>query len=77
MTYFNCGAAVWKANELRQVLMPTLEKLYRQEPDSIPFRQPVNPVEQGIPVSVEPLFYTSVFTQEGQRIFQISRILIP
>ena len=29
--------------------MPTLEKLYRQEPESIPFRQPVDPGALGIP----------------------------
>ena len=42
---------VWKPNELRQVLMPTLEKLYRLDPESLPFRQPVDPILQGIPVS--------------------------
>lgn len=55
--YFNfqlfsmVGGAVWKPNELRQVLMPTLEKLYRLEPESLPFRQPVDPIQLGIPVS--------------------------
>lgn len=29
--------------------MPTLEKLYRQDPESIPFRQPVDPLSLGIP----------------------------
>lgn len=29
--------------------MPTLEKLYRQDPESIPFRQPVDPQVLGIP----------------------------
>ncbi|KAL6419895.1 hypothetical protein ACFW04_011072 [Cataglyphis niger] len=36
-------------DELRQALMPTLEKLYRQDPESIPFRQPVDPQALGIP----------------------------
>jgi E1A/CREB-binding protein len=43
--------AVWKVDELRQALMPTLEKLYKQEPDSLPFRVPVDPIALGIPVS--------------------------
>ncbi|MEQ2210363.1 hypothetical protein XENOCAPTIV_012464, partial [Xenoophorus captivus] len=36
---------------LRQALMPTLEALYRQDPESLPFRQPVDPMVLGIPVS--------------------------
>uniref|UniRef100_G3Q4J0 histone acetyltransferase n=1 Tax=Gasterosteus aculeatus aculeatus TaxID=481459 RepID=G3Q4J0_GASAC len=35
--------------ELRQALMPTLESLYRQDPESLPFRQPVDPMLLGIP----------------------------
>uniref|UniRef100_A0A8C6KDY4 histone acetyltransferase n=1 Tax=Nothobranchius furzeri TaxID=105023 RepID=A0A8C6KDY4_NOTFU len=35
--------------ELRQALMPTLEALYRQDPESLPFRQPVDPMLLGIP----------------------------
>lgn len=31
--------------------MPTLEALYRQDPESLPFRQPVDPQLLGIPVS--------------------------
>ena len=31
--------------------MPTLEKLYKQDPESLPFRQPVDPVLLLIPVS--------------------------
>ncbi|MEQ2166173.1 hypothetical protein GOODEAATRI_025167, partial [Goodea atripinnis] len=34
---------------LRQALMPTLEALYRQDPESLPFRQPVDPMVLGIP----------------------------
>ncbi|XP_065159068.1 CREB-binding protein isoform X2 [Atheta coriaria] len=40
---------IFKSDELRQKLMPTLEKLYRQDPESIPFRQPVDPLSLGIP----------------------------
>nr|KAG5698821.1 hypothetical protein BaRGS_019673 [Batillaria attramentaria] len=40
---------VFKPDELRQALMPTLEKLYRQDPESLPFRQPVDPVLLAIP----------------------------
>lgn len=32
--------------------MPTLESLYRQDPESLPFRQPVDPSLLGIPVCV-------------------------
>jgi len=35
--------------------MPTLEKLYRQDPESLPFRQPVDPVALQIPVSSSDL----------------------
>ncbi|XP_057682643.1 histone acetyltransferase p300 isoform X2 [Corythoichthys intestinalis] len=34
---------IFKPEELRQALMPTLESLYRQEPESLPFRMPVDP----------------------------------
>lgn len=40
---------LFKPDELRQHLVPTLEKLYRQDPESIPFRQPVDPQALGIP----------------------------
>lgn len=40
---------LFKPDELRQALMPTLEKLYRQDPESMPFRQPVDPQALGIP----------------------------
>ncbi|CAB0012922.1 unnamed protein product [Nesidiocoris tenuis] len=39
---------VFKPDELRQALMPTLEKLFRQD-ESLPFRQPVDPQSLGIP----------------------------
>lgn len=48
----DCFSAVFKPEELRQALMPTLEALYRQDPESLPFRQPVDPQLLGIPVSV-------------------------
>uniref|UniRef100_A0A8C0UCN8 histone acetyltransferase n=1 Tax=Cyanistes caeruleus TaxID=156563 RepID=A0A8C0UCN8_CYACU len=41
--------AFFKPEELRQALMPTLEALYRQDPESLPFRQPVDPQLLGIP----------------------------
>uniref|UniRef100_A0A674MBF3 histone acetyltransferase n=1 Tax=Takifugu rubripes TaxID=31033 RepID=A0A674MBF3_TAKRU len=41
--------SVFKPEELRQALMPTLESLYRQDPESLPFRQPVDPLLLGIP----------------------------
>lgn len=42
---------MFRPDELRAALMPALEKLYRQDPESIPFRQPVDPVLLQIPVS--------------------------
>uniref|UniRef100_A0AAY4BYQ9 histone acetyltransferase n=1 Tax=Denticeps clupeoides TaxID=299321 RepID=A0AAY4BYQ9_9TELE len=42
-------SVVFKPEELRQTLMPTLEALYRQDPESLPFRQPVDPMLLGIP----------------------------
>lgn len=42
---------VFKPEELRQALMPTLESLYRQDPESLPFRMPVDPQLLCIPVS--------------------------
>uniref|UniRef100_A0A672YD34 histone acetyltransferase n=1 Tax=Sphaeramia orbicularis TaxID=375764 RepID=A0A672YD34_9TELE len=42
-------SAFFKPEELRQALMPTLESLYRQDPESLPFRQPVDPMLLGIP----------------------------
>ncbi|MBN3293106.1 EP300 acetyltransferase, partial [Polypterus senegalus] len=43
---------IFKPEELRQALMPTLEALYRQDPESLPFRQPVDPQLLGIPVRI-------------------------
>ncbi|XP_058875041.1 histone acetyltransferase p300 isoform X3 [Acipenser ruthenus] len=43
---------IFKPEELRQSLMPTLEALYRQDPESLPFRQPVDPQLLGIPVRI-------------------------
>ncbi|XP_011493407.2 CREB-binding protein [Aedes aegypti] len=39
----------FKPEELREALLPTLEKLVAQEPESIPFRLPVDPTTLGIP----------------------------
>lgn len=41
---------VFQAEELRQVLMPTLEEMLKLE-ESMPFHQPVDPVGLNIPVS--------------------------
>lgn len=35
--------------ELRQALLPTLKRLWQQEPEAAPFRQPVDPQQLGIP----------------------------
>lgn len=51
---FNFYFSVFKPEELRQALMPTLESLYRQDPESLPFRQPVDPLLLGIPVCSLP-----------------------
>lgn len=40
---------MFNPEELRQALMPTIDKLFRQEPESMPFRQPVDPAILGIP----------------------------
>lgn len=40
---------VFKPEELRVALMPTLEKMFRQDPESLPFRQPVDAQALGIP----------------------------
>ncbi|XP_035380966.1 histone acetyltransferase p300 [Electrophorus electricus] len=40
---------IFKPEEVRQALIPTLEALYRQDPESLPFRQPVDPLLLGIP----------------------------
>lgn len=40
---------VFKPEELRQALMPTLEKMYKQDPESVPFRLPVDPKLLQIP----------------------------
>lgn len=43
--------------------MPTLEALYRQDPESLPFRQPVDPMLLGIPVSFHNHAYTHTITR--------------
>ncbi|XP_065566300.1 CREB-binding protein-like [Artemia franciscana] len=43
------GKVIFMPEELRQALMPTLEKLYRQDPGWLPFREPVDPQKLGIP----------------------------
>lgn len=56
----DCFSKVFKPEELRQALMPTLEALYRQDPESLPFRQPVDPQLLGIPVSVLARYFLSL-----------------
>ncbi|XP_018116636.1 histone acetyltransferase p300 isoform X3 [Xenopus laevis] len=46
---------IFKPEELRQALMPTLEALYRQDPESLPFRQPVDAQLLGIPKNTSVL----------------------
>lgn len=36
---FSLSCTVFKPEELRQTLMPTLEKIYQQDPEALPFRQ--------------------------------------
>ena len=57
---------VFKPDELRQALMPTLEKLYRQDPESLPFRQPVDPVALHIPVSPALCFHIVMLCKSFQ-----------
>lgn len=40
---------IFKPEELRQALMPTLEKLFRQDPESGPFKVPVDPKLLNVP----------------------------
>ena len=40
---------LFKPEELMKALTPTLETLYKQDPESLPFRQPVDPQALGIP----------------------------
>ena len=40
---------LFEPDELRLHLLPTLDKLFKQDPESIPFRQPVDPSALGIP----------------------------
>ncbi|KAG5682698.1 hypothetical protein PVAND_012032 [Polypedilum vanderplanki] len=39
----------FKPEELCEALLPTLEKMIRLEPESLPFRSPVDPIALGIP----------------------------
>jgi len=38
--------------------MPVLEKLYKQDPEPMPSRQPVDPVLLGIPVRLNCMYTT-------------------
>lgn len=52
-TYFIVHSSVWRKDELRSFLLPILMELYRTEPESLPFRQPVDPVLEGVPEYLE------------------------
>lgn len=43
--------AVFTKEELILALMPVFELVWNQDPESFPFRQPVDPKALGIPVS--------------------------
>jgi len=43
--------SVFTGEELRDRLMPTWMAVYQMYPHSVPFRQPVDPVLEQIPVS--------------------------
>ena len=45
--------AVWKPAELKQALMPILDKLCSLDPESAPFLHPVDPIALCIPASIE------------------------
>jgi len=51
-------SSVWKTAELKQALLPTLNKLSSLDPESQPFLFPVDPVILGIPVRNIWLFVT-------------------
>jgi E1A/CREB-binding protein len=46
---FSIPLLAFKPQELREALLPTLERLQQQEPEAIPFRVPVDPQQLGIP----------------------------
>ena len=50
---------VFDKDELRQALMPVHEKLQKQDPESLPFRTPVDPVVLGIPVGFYKIYLFS------------------
>lgn len=67
-------SAVFKPEELRQALMPTLEALYRQDPESLPFRQPVDPMLLGIPVSIFNYTFISFRHDKNTETIQFSAV---
>ena len=40
--------------------MPTLEKLFRQDPEALPFMQPVDPVLLQIPVIISSILFCAI-----------------
>lgn len=58
-TIFPCVFPVkFPAEQLQQELYPIFQLIYNQEPESYPFRQPVDPEKEQIPVSVQLLLTT-------------------
>lgn len=65
--------AVFKPDELRQALMPTWEKLFRCDPESLPFRQPVDPIQLAIPV---PLLFVDASKVLKEKLSHVKKIYI-
>lgn len=52
---------VWLPKHLHRAFTPVLECMYRQEPESQPFQQPVDPYLLAIPVSCSSFCSSVVF----------------
>lgn len=44
---------VFNSQDLRAHFIPIVQKLYQQDPESVPFREPVDPLSLGIPDYLE------------------------
>ncbi len=53
LMFLSFAVAEFSPEELKAALMPTLEILFRQDPESVPFRTAVDPVLLQIPVSLQ------------------------
>lgn len=51
LLFIDICLTVFDPLELKVALLPVLEKLYLLDPESVPFRLPVDPHELNIPVS--------------------------